>query len=173
MSTDDKGRSHEKPCGDESCGIFDIARWRSQAGKELELALPWRDKMTAPEKARIDKFANDLRVQLPQNIPGSVTQAVYVWANLAGDIEALRLEVERRQTTTPSGDDDDDDDKEDDTSKWPDFPKLPDLSGNTLAVDAFRGANFGGFMPLVAAVGIAAFAIWSKPARTIKGRLSK
>jgi hypothetical protein len=171
MSKDSEGRDHTKPCGDESCGLFDVAKWRAQAGREVDACLPLRDKMTATEKQTLDGYAQKLEIGLPDNLPGSVTQAVYVWANIAGDAEKLRLAVEARQSdTTPSGDDDDKEDKDDGETDW---PTLPDLSGNSLAIDAFRGANFGGFMPLIAAAGIACFAIWSKPARTLKGRMNK
>lgn len=176
MSKDGSGRDHTNPCGDESCGVFDIAKWRLQAGREVDACFPLRDKMTAAEKVELDGYAEKVKLGFPDTLPGSVTQAVYAWANIAGDAEKLRLAVVARQSTTPSGDDDDDDDDGgDDSGDDDDGITWPDLSGNTLDVDAnvdaFRGANFGGFMPLIAAAGIACFAIWSKPARSLKGRL--
>jgi hypothetical protein len=173
MSKDSEGRDHTKPCGDESCGFFDVAKWRAQASREVDACFPLRDKMTAAEKQELDGYAEKLKLGLPDNLPGSVTQAVYVWANIAGDAEKLRLAVAGRQSdTTPSGDDDDKE-NEGDSDGETNWPTLPDITGNSLAVDAFRGANFGGFMPLIAAAGIACFAIWSKPARALKGRMSK
>jgi hypothetical protein len=173
MSKDASGRDHTKPCGEESCGVFDIARWRAQAGREVDACLAWRDKMTAPEKHELDGYVEKLKLGLPDNLPGSVTQAVYVWANIAGDAERLRLAVEKRQSDTPSGDDDDKEDEKDDDGGETNWPKFPDITGNSLELDAFRGANFGGFMPLIFAAGIAAFAIWSKPARSMKERLKR
>jgi len=174
MSTDDKGRTHDKPCGAESCGLFDIARWRSQANKEVESCLPLRDKMSALQRVRLIEMQKKLELGLPDNVPGSITQAVFVWANLAGDAEKLRVEVETKPTT--EDDDDDDDDAGDDDSDDDDDDDDDD-DGDTgieisphLNVDALRGANFGGLMPWIVGGGLAAFAIWSKPARLLKGK---
>lgn len=174
MSKDAKGRDHTKPCGDESCGITDIMQWRSQAQRELELANSVRDKMTDAEKAKLASYWQKYQLSTKTDtIPTSITSVVYEWANLAADAERLRLDVEARGDDPPAGDDDDKPDDDKPSGDDGDVNIDPDLDldiSPDVKLDALRGANFGGLMPVLAVVGLGAVMVYLGPTRARKGK---
>jgi len=178
MSKNAKGHHHTKPCGDESCGLFDVSAWRDQAHKELEDTQLVRDGMNADEKAKLAKLWEGYSIALKlASIPGSIYQAVASWANMAADVESLRvsslIRIAKEKSDKDKADKADKDkaDKADkDKTDWPDWPNLPDIDGK---IEIGKGASIGlgGLMPAAALVALGAFYIWSKPARAIKGTI--